>query len=88
MCADICTKGCSACLKWRSACDLINIVDPARLNKLVKPEVQRAIIPFSLAGGAVSVDHVDDSCASNRLETVATEMACASNRVFVGGLSI
>ena len=51
MCADIYTKGFSDRLKWRSACDLINIIDPARIKELIKPEVQRAVIPFSLTGG-------------------------------------
>ena len=62
-------------------------MDPARLKEHVKPEVQQASIPFSLpGGGGGSADHVDDSCASNRVENVATEMSCASNRVFVGGM--
>ena len=41
--------------------------------------------PFpSPVGGGVPDTHVDDSCASNRVETV-DNMACASNRVFVNG---
>ena len=51
MCADIYTKGFSDRLKWRLACDLINIIDPARIKELIKPEVKRVIIPFSLTGG-------------------------------------
>ena len=99
MCADIYTKDFSDRLKWRLACDLINIIDPARIKELIKPEVKRVIIPFSLTGGGGGVPdtHVDDSCASNRVETVDNtacasnrvfvkgEMACASNRVFVNG---
>ena len=30
------------------------------------------------------VDHIDDSCASNRVDTVV-DKACSSNRVFVSG---
>ena len=99
---DIYTKGFSDRLKWRLACDLINIIDPARIKELIKPEVQRAVIPFSLTGGGggVSDIHIDDSCASNRVDTVVghiddscasnrvftiVDKACASNRVFVSG---
>ena len=54
---DIYTKGFSDRLKWRLACDLINIIDPARIKELIKPEVQRAVIPFSLTGGGGGIRH-------------------------------
>eukprot|EP00972_Heterocapsa_arctica_P093108 13732178-Heterocapsa_arctica.AAC.1 len=36
MCADICIKGSNDGAKWIELCDLINIVDPARLRGLIQ----------------------------------------------------
>ena len=51
MCADIYTKGLADRTKWQSACDMINIVDPARLRALVVPDKAVAALPSSLVGG-------------------------------------
>eukprot|EP00972_Heterocapsa_arctica_P019559 2886568-Heterocapsa_arctica.AAC.1 len=36
MCADIYIKGFADAVKWVEVCDLINIVDPARLHGLIQ----------------------------------------------------
>ena len=35
MCADICTKAFTDATKWQAVCDLINIVDPKRLQQFL-----------------------------------------------------
>ena len=57
MCADIYTKGFPDKAKWIAACDLICIVDPARLRQLVKPRVVASTSSSSLGRGGISLSH-------------------------------
>eukprot|EP00974_Lingulodinium_polyedra_P004864 457220-Lingulodinium_polyedra.AAC.1 len=51
VCADICTKLFTDSEKWVHACELIGVVDPAKLNKVV------------IAGGVERVGRSKDSSA-------------------------
>ena len=50
MCADIYTKAFTEITKWQAACDLINIVDPVRLNQFMTEHSRSATTDENVDG--------------------------------------
>eukprot|EP00972_Heterocapsa_arctica_P003392 506915-Heterocapsa_arctica.AAC.1 len=70
MCADICTKGFTDGAKWIEVCDLINIVDPARLRGLIQ---HVADVVAGIDDIIVDVDkHIPPPCGGDTQHIIAS----------------
>ena len=63
MCADIYTKAFTDAIKWQAACDLINILDPARLDTLTRTSSEDVKSPAMSSPFAPDPQvHMDREC--------------------------